>query len=61
MTILYRKKLTTYSRYLLARNVGLVILSRAIGTMLIHYGYEKTADINNFPVAVVGPIGFLVP
>jgi len=45
----------------LARNVGLLILRIAIGTMLIHHGYEKTADINNFADAFVRPIGIPFP
>ena len=32
-----------------------------IGTMLIHHGYEKTADINNFADAFVRPIGIPFP
>ena len=45
----------------MARNVGLLILRIAIGTMLIHHGYEKTADINNFADAFVRPIGIPFP
>ena len=45
----------------MARNVGLLILRIAIGTMLIHHGYEKTADINNFADAFVRPIGLPFP
>ena len=45
----------------MARNVGLLILRIAIGTMLIHHGYEKTADINNFADAFVSPIGLPFP
>ena len=45
----------------MARNVGLLILRIAIGTMLIHHGYEKTADINNFANAFVRPIGIPFP
>ena len=32
-----------------------------MGTMLIHHGYEKTADINNFADAFVRPIGIPFP
>ena len=30
------------------KSFGLLILRISIGTMLIHHGYEKTADIQNF-------------
>ena len=45
----------------MARNVGLLILRISIGTMLIHHGYEKTADIENFADAFVRPIGLPFP
>ena len=45
----------------MARNVGLLILRIAIGTMLIHHGYEKTADIQNFADSFVRPIGLPFP
>ena len=45
----------------MARNVGLLILRISIGTMLIHHGYEKTADIENFADAFVRPIGIPFP
>ena len=45
----------------MARNVGLLILRLSIGTMLIHHGYEKTADIENFADAFVRPIGIPFP
>ena len=43
------------------KSFGLLILRIAIGTMLIHHGYEKTADINNFADAFVRPIGIPFP
>ena len=43
------------------KSFGLLILRLSIGTMLIHHGYEKTADINNFADAFVRPIGFPFP
>ena len=43
------------------RNLGLLLLRLSIGTMLIHHGYEKTADIENFADAVVRPIGIPCP
>ena len=43
------------------KSLGLLILRLSIGTMLIHHGYEKTADINNFADAFVRPIGFPFP
>ena len=30
------------------KSFGLLILRLSVGTMLIHHGYEKTADIENF-------------
>ena len=45
----------------MARNVGLLILRLSIGTMLIHHGYEKTADIENFADAFVKPLGLPFP
>ena len=45
----------------MARNVALLILRISIGTMLIHHGYEKTADIENFADAFVRPIGIPFP
>ena len=45
----------------MARNLGLLILRLSIGTMLIHHGYEKTADIQNFADAFVRPIGLPFP
>ena len=35
------------------KSFGLLILRLSIGTMLIHHGYEKTADIENFADAFV--------
>ena len=43
------------------KSFGLLILRISIGTMLIHHGYEKTADINNFADAFVRPIGLPFP
>ena len=43
------------------KSLGLLILRISIGTMLIHHGYEKTADIQNFADAFVRPIGLPFP
>ena len=43
------------------KSLGLLILRISIGTMLIHHGYEKTADIQNFADAFVRPIGIPFP
>ena len=43
------------------KSFGLLILRISIGTMLIHHGYEKTADIQNFADAFVKPIGIPFP
>ena len=43
------------------KSFGLLILRISIGTMLIHHGYEKLADIENFADAFVRPIGIPFP
>ena len=43
------------------KSFGLLILRISIGTMLIHHGYEKTTDIQNFADAFVRPIGLPFP
>ena len=43
------------------KSFGLLILRISIGTMLIHHGYEKTADIENFADALVRPIALPFP
>ena len=43
------------------KSFGLLILRISIGTMLIHHGYEKTADIENFADAFVRSIGLPFP
>ena len=43
------------------KSFGLLLLRISIGTMLIHHGYEKTADIQNFADAFVRPIGLPFP
>ena len=43
------------------KSFGLLILRISIGAMLIHNGYEKTADIQNFADAFVRPIGLPFP
>ena len=43
------------------KSFGLLILRISIGTMLIHHGYEKTSDIENFADAFVRPLGLPFP
>ena len=43
------------------KSFGLLILRLSMGTMLIHHGYEKTADIENFADAFVRPLGLPFP
>ena len=43
------------------KSFGLLILRLSIGKMLIHHGYEKTADIENFANAFVRPLGLPFP
>ena len=40
------------------KSFGLLILRLSIGTMLIHHGYEKLADIENFADAFVETIDY---
>ena len=41
--------------------LGLLILRLAIGTMLIHHGYEKLSNIDNFADAFVRPLHLPFP
>ena len=43
------------------KSFALLILRLSIGTMLIHHGYEKTADIENFADAFVRPLHLPFP
>ena len=42
-------------------SLGLLILRIAIGSMLIHHGYEKLANIENFADAFVRPLHLPFP
>jgi len=42
-------------------SLGLLVLRIAIGTMLIHHGYEKLANIENFADAFVCPLHLPFP
>jgi putative oxidoreductase len=42
-------------------SIGLLILRVSIGTMLIHHGYEKLANIENFADAFVRPLHLPFP
>ncbi|NQV11523.1 MAG: DoxX family protein [Cyanobacteria bacterium] len=58
--------MTTFlSRYFLKEgwraSAGLLILRLAIGTMMIHHGYEKLADPANFAAAYVEPLHLPFP
>ena len=43
------------------KSLGLLILRLSIGVLLIHHGYEKLANINNFADAFVRPLGLPFP
>ena len=43
------------------KSIGLLILRVSIGTMLIHHGYEKLANIENFADAFVRPLHLPFP
>jgi len=43
------------------KSLGLLILRIAVGSMLIHHGYEKLANIENFADAFVKPLHFPFP
>jgi len=43
------------------KSVGLLILRLSIGIMLIHHGYEKLANIENFADAFVRPLHLPFP
>ncbi len=43
------------------KSAGLLILRVAVGSMLMHHGFEKLANINNFADAFVRPIGLPFP
>ena len=45
----------------MTKSIGLLILRIAVGTMLIHHGYEKLANIENFADAFVRPIHLPFP
>ena len=43
------------------KSLGLLILRLSIGIMLIHHGYEKLANIDNFAEAFVKPLHLPFP
>ena len=45
----------------MTRSLGFLILRLAIGTMLIHHGFEKLDNIENFAEAFVKPIHLPFP
>lgn len=42
-------------------SLGLLVLRVAIGSMLVHHGFEKLANIENFADAFVRPLGLPFP
>lgn len=45
----------------ITRSIGLFLLRQAIGIMLIHHGYEKLDNIENFADAFVRPLHLPFP
>lgn len=45
----------------MVKSIGLLVLRLSIGLMLIHHGYEKLANIENFGDAFVKPLGLPFP
>ena len=45
----------------MTKSIGLLILRIAVGSMLIHHGYEKLANIENFADAFVRPLHLPFP
>ena len=43
------------------KSLGLLVIRIAVGSMLIHHGYEKLANIENFADAFVRPIHIPFP
>ena len=50
-----------YPPSLLLKSVGLFVLRLCIGVLLIHHGYEKLANIENFAEAFVKPLHLPFP
>ena len=46
---------------LLLKSIGLFVLRLSIGVLLIHHGYEKLANIENFAEAFVKPLHLPFP
>ena len=42
-------------------NLGLLVLRIAVGSLLIHHGYEKLANISNFADAFIRPLHLPFP
>ena len=52
---------TSTSYRLMFKSLGLLVIRIAVGSMLIHHGYEKLANIENFADAFVRPIHIPFP
>ena len=50
-----------YPPNLLIKSVGLFVLRLCVGVLLIHHGYEKLANIENFAEAFVKPLHLPFP
>ena len=45
----------------MARSLGLLLLRICVGSVLIHHGYDKLADIQGFAESVVKPLHLPFP
>jgi len=63
MTLLlsFVSRVLLYPPNLLLKSVGLFVLRLCIGVLLIHHGYEKLANIENFAEAFVKPLHLPFP
>ena len=50
-----------YPPNLLIKSIGLFVLRLCVGVLLIHHGYEKLANIENFAEAFVKPLHLPFP
>lgn len=59
--VLITPSVATNTSASVSRSIGLLILRVSVGVMLIHHGYEKLANIENFADAFVRPLHLPFP
>ena len=57
----FASRVLLYPPNLLLKSVGLFVLRLCVGVLLIHHGYEKLANIENFADAFVRPLHLPFP